>query len=320
MIEAADLPAGVLAGDELVHLDAHLLERLTERQATVEVDLALGGHGVQRGGDARDVGEHHGAVRRVGLVEAGVQGLDALDDLGHLVDGVLALLGRRAVGRDAVGLDANLRLALVAERDEVAARLADHAEVGLKARVAVEELEVHAVAVLLADGARHIDGFTLEQAGIARGGRGIDARAQTALHVHRTAAPQLAVHDLAAKGIVLPVLRVVDLHGVDVPVEVDDLGAVADAAHGVAGLVDIGLVIAELLHLGHDELGHRAFFVGIAAGLDGALQEVDEFAGHGCSLRSGCSGGMRGNACHARGWGAQRCKRGWRNVPPLCHI
>ncbi len=206
---------------------------------------------------------------RVGLVQARVEGLDALDDLGHLVNGVLALLGRRAMGRDTVGRDAHLGLALVSQGDEVAAGLADHAEVGLQAGVAVEELEVDAVAVLLAHGAGHIDRFTCEKTGVAgRGGR-VDRGAQAALHVNRAASPQLAVHDLAAKGILLPVLRVVDLHGVHVAVEVDDLGAAANTAHSVARLVDVGLVVAQPLHLADHELGHLALLVGVAAGLDG---------------------------------------------------
>ena len=221
---------------------------------------------------------------RVGLTETGVQRLDALDDLGHLVDGVLALLGRRTVSRDAVRPNADLSLALMAERDEVAARLADDGKVGLKARIAVEELEVHAVAVLLADGAGHVDRLALEKTVITRGSRGIDACAQAALHIHGATAPQLAVDDLAAKGVVLPILGVVDLRRIHVSVKVDDLGAAADTAHGVAGLIDIGLVIAELFHLGHDEFGHRAFLVGIAAGPHRALQKINQALAHGSSL------------------------------------
>ena len=146
------------------------------------------------------------------------------------------------MGRDAVSLDAGLHLACVAERDEVAGGFADDAEVRLEAALRVEVLEADAVAVLLADGAGHVDGLALEQACLLGQRRREDGGGEPTLHVHGTAAPDRAVHNARRKRRLLPLALVVDLHRIHVRIEVNGARTAAHSACHIACRIDVRLV------------------------------------------------------------------------------
>ena len=173
--------------------------------------------------------------------------------------------------------EARLHFAGVPERDHVVGRLADHAEVGPDAAVAVKMFETDAVAVLLADGACHPNGLAFEQAELLRRSRRADRRGQAAFHVHGAAAVEHAVLDLAGKGRMLPFVCVLGQHGVHVRIEVDHPAAAADAAANVARGVDVGFIIPQFLHFGEEFLRQFALLIGIAArfhGRDVKIQQV----------------------------------------------
>jgi len=101
---------------------------------------------------------------------------------------------------------------------------------------------------------------------------GIDHGRQGALHVGGTPAPEVPVVDLAAKGWVGPLARVAGVHVVHVTIEHQGRASTAiQAAHGIAGLVDPGLVKAEASHLVPDEGRHVPFLAGPARRLQQLL-------------------------------------------------
>ena len=109
------------------------------------------------------------------LVVAGVvlvEVADVQDDLGHLVDGVVAALGSGAVAGDAVHVHADLHAAAVAAVDAAVGGLGGDDELDLAAgvlgtvEVLVDDgLPAHTVAVLLLHGADDHDLVALGDAG-----------------------------------------------------------------------------------------------------------------------------------------------------------
>jgi len=210
-----------------------------------------------------------------------VEVADVEDDLGHLVDGVVAALGRGAVAGDAVHIDADLHTAAVAAIDAAVGRLGGDDELDLAAGVlgAVEVfiddgLPAHAVAVLLLHGADDHDLVALgDEAQILHDLRAVGRGGHAALLVGAAAAVDDLVGLVALIGVGRPVLAVADADGIDVGVDGDDLVAAAHPADDVSELVKLDLVIAQLFHLGGDALDDALFLAGLGRNGDHVAQE-----------------------------------------------
>ena len=284
--------------------------------AAVDGDGAGVGHGAAAGGGVEDLGGGAGApaqeagVLKVLGVVLGVQhlhqsldlhglvggvlveGAHVLEDVGHLVDGVVAPLRSGAVAGDALHVHADLHAAPVAPVDAAVSGLGGHHELHLLLADALggeelvdDVLPAHAVAVLLLHGAHHHDlvaggneAQILHDLGAVGGG------GHAALLVGAAAAEDHRVVLVALVGIGLPVVDVADAHGVDVGVEGDDLVALAHPADDVAQAVYLHRVVAQLLHLGLDA-GHHFLLLAALAGVgDHRPQE----AGHIGLVALGC--------------------------------
>ena len=110
----------------------HLGGTIAGHEAAVDLDLAAVGHDVDSGpaSDGSDVpggvAQHRvGAGGQVGFEAAGERGQRP----GHVLDGVVALLGHGAVGGDAVGAHAPTHGPLLGRDDLQLGRLADHRRV-----------------------------------------------------------------------------------------------------------------------------------------------------------------------------------------------
>ncbi len=105
--------------------------------------------GVEHLDEALDVGRLVAAVV--------VQGADVGDDVGHLVDGVVAAIRSGAVAGGAVNVDADLHAAAVTTVDAAVGGLGGDDELRLDAVLVVDVLPAHAVAVLFLDRADNHD-------------------------------------------------------------------------------------------------------------------------------------------------------------------
>ena len=206
------------------------------------------------------------------------------NDLGHLVDGVVAALGGGAVAGDAVHVDADLHAAAVTAVDAAVGRLGGDDEFDLVSRVlgALEVfvddgLPAHAVAVLLLHGADDHDLVALgNEAEVLHDLRAVGRRSHAALLVAAAAAVDDLVILVALVRVVRPVFTVADADGVDVGVDGDDLVARAHPADDVAERVELDLIVTELLHLLGDAVGDALFLAALAGDGDHITQE----AGH----------------------------------------
>jgi len=283
-MQPPDLPGGALASHQRVHLGVDGGLGFAGRDAAVEVDFTFRRHRVEAGGDAGNAREHQRAARGGASGEAGVGLLYALDDFGHLVNGVVALFGGRAVRRDALGGDGDLGFALVTQRDLVARGFADDGEVGAQGQFLEEVLEVFAVAVFFEDGAGDVDALPGGQPqAVGEDGR-VQRGGQPGFHIHRAASPQAAIDQRAAEGRHVPLGGVIDGDGVDVRVEQDAGGAVTEAPDHAAEGIDGHAGKAEGGHLGGDQAGDGFFLAGVGLGLDEALGEGDEVVAEGIEV------------------------------------
>ena len=290
--------AVLLDGGEVADLLEAGLVGLACGHAAVDGDGAGVSHGAARGAGVEDLGDGAGAAAQEagvlvvlgvvlgiehldealdggGLVGAVVvEGADVGDDVGHLVDGVVAALGRGAVTGDALHVHANLHAAAVTTVDAAVGGLGGDDELGLDAVLVVDVLPAHAVAVLFLDGAHDHDLVALgDEAHVLHHLGRIGGGGNAALLVGAAAAPDELVVLKALVGVEVPVVAVADAHGVDVAVDGDDLVASAHEAHHVAEAVDLDLVEAELLHLGLDAGHDVALLAGLAGVGDHGAQE-----------------------------------------------
>jgi hypothetical protein len=161
--------------------------------------------------------------------------LDQAHEARGAEDGVDAVLGRATVRGAADEVDRQPLEPLVAEREPVAGRLADHR--GVRAVAPVERAHVglgaEALHLLVGDGGE-LDGAEAVDQPLERG-KGHGHCRHRALHVGRAAAEEPPVTHLAAEAVagVVPVER----HGVEVPAE-EDARAVEGARAGAR--VDVG--------------------------------------------------------------------------------
>ena len=227
--------------------------------------------------------EHlHQALDAVGgAVAALVQSPDVLEDVGHLVNGVVAPLRRAAVAADALHVHPDLHAAPVAPVDAAVGGLGGHHELDLAAGVLLalevlvdDVLPAHAVTVLFLDGAHHHDLVAGgDQAQILHDLGAVHGGGHAALLIAAAPAVDDGVVLIALVGVGVPVADVADAHGVDVGVEGDDLVAVAHPADDVAQAVDLHLVIAQLLHLRLDAVDDLLLLTALAGVRDHLPQE-----------------------------------------------
>ena len=233
--------------------------------------------GVERG-----IQHLHQALDGVGgTVAVFVQGPNVLEDVGHLVDGVVAPVGGGAVAGNALHVHPDFHAAPVAPVDAAVGGLGGDDELDLAAgvlgtlEVLVDDvLPAHAVAVLLLHGADHHDlvacgnqAHVLHDLGAVHGG------GHAALLVAAAPAVEDVLGLIAGVGVGFPVADVADAHGVDVGVDGDDLLALAHPADDVAQAVDLHLVIAQLFHFGLDAHDHFLLLAALAGVGDHVPQE-----------------------------------------------
>ena len=114
----------------------HLGRRIARHQPSVNLDLAAVGYDVDSG-PAPDGSNVPGGVAKDRVGAGGQMGFKAPSQRrqrpGHILDRVVALLGHRAVGRDAVRADAPADGALLRGDDAQLGWLADHRRVDRRA-------------------------------------------------------------------------------------------------------------------------------------------------------------------------------------------
>ena len=245
------------------------------------MDRAAVGHRAQARRGRADVADGDGALaqrlrRRQTLVEL----LDVLDDVGHLVDGVDAALGGRAVAGDALGLDFDLHAAAVAVVDLQAGRLGRDDDFRTQLAFLDDVLPAQAVAILFLHAGDHPDRQLFgHQPEFLQHRDGADGGDHAALLVGHAAAVDLAVLDDGRIGLdLVPQGDVAHVDGVAVAVEGDDARAVADAAKQVAHAVDDDLVVAHLLHGRGHELDHVALLAAQGGDAGDVFQEIRDLA------------------------------------------
>ena len=280
--------AVLLGGRQVADLVQAGLPGLTGGHATVDGDGAGISHGATAGAGVEDLADGAGAAAQeagvlevlgvvlgvehldetldVGRLVAAVvvEGADVGDDVGHLVNGVIAAVGSGAVAGGAVNVDANLHAAAVTAVDAAVGGLGGNDELGLNAVLVVDVLPAHAVAVLFLDGADDHDLIALrDETHVLHHLGSVGSGSHAALLVRAAAAVDDLVGLVALIGIGVPVLDVADADGVDVGVDGDNLVALAHKAHNVAQAVDLDLVIAKTLHLGFDASDNLALLAGL---------------------------------------------------------
>ena len=146
-IQASDFPGRFLALDQPSHFSPEFLFRFSRRHSSVQVNLALRRHRIQRRARAGDPRHDQCWPNPSPLHKLRIGRLDALDDLGHFVDGIHAFFRSSAMSGNAMRLDRNLCLAFVSQRDPVVGWLADHRVVWPKIELSEQVPQVLTVAV-----------------------------------------------------------------------------------------------------------------------------------------------------------------------------
>ena len=213
-----------------------------------------------------------------------IEGADILDDVRHLVNGIVAPFGGGAVAGDALYVYPDLHAAPVTAVDAAVGRFRGDDEFDLAAGVlrAVEVLvddvlPAHPVAVLFLHGADHHDLVALrDQVQLLHDLHAVHGGGHAALLIRAAPAVDHVLSFVALIGVGLPVGEVADAHGIDVGVDGDDLFAVAHPADDVAQTVHFHLIIAQTLHLGLDAVDDFPLLAAFAGVGDHFPQE----AGH----------------------------------------
>ena len=219
-----------------------------------------------------------------GAVAVFVERANVLENVGHLVDGVISPLRSGAVAGDALYIHADLHAATVTPVDAAVGRLSGDNKLDLASGVlrtvkdlVDDVLPAHTVAVLLLHGTDHHDLITFrDQPQILHDLGAVNGGGHAALLVGTAPSVDHVLGLIALVGVSLPVGEVADAHGVDVGVDGDDLLTIAHPADDVAKTIDLHLVIAQMLHLGLDAVDDLAFLAAFAGVRDHFPQE----AGH----------------------------------------
>ena len=205
----------------------------------------------------------------------GLQRADRLDDLGHLVHSVDALLRVCGMAGLTEGLHHDLSAASLSHLQVQGGRLADHHVVrlhgcaDLSGRHALEALLVH-----------HACDVELAGEILVRVRREVGRRADEGchrtLHIAGSAPVDLSVVDLSGEGRVLPLGLIRHRNGVDVAVKEQLLARSLslDAADHVAVLVDRHGIKSQLGEFLLQDTGHAVLMSGIALLLDQLLAKL----------------------------------------------
>ena len=210
-----------------------------------------------------------------------VQRPNVLEDVRHLIDGVVPPLGSGAMAADALHVHPDFHAAPVAPVDAAVGGLGGDDELDLllglllAGEILVDDvLPAHTVAVLFLNGAHHHDLIPGgDETQVLHDLGAIHGRGHAALLIGAAPAIDDVVGLIALVGVGLPVVDVADAHGVDVGVDGDDLFALAHPADDVAQAVDLHLVIAQLFHLGLDAHDHFLLLAALAGMRDHVPQE-----------------------------------------------
>ena len=223
-----------------------------------------------------------------------VEVADIQDDFRHLVDRVVAALGRRAVAGNTVHVDADFHSAAMTAIDAAVGRLGGDDELNLISRVfrtvkilVDDGLPAHAVAVFFLHGADDHDLVALgNETQILHDLAAVSCGCHAAFLIGTAAAVDDIVGLITLIGVGFPVGAVADADGVDVRVNGNDLVAGAHPADDVAELVELNLVVAELRQLFGDALDNALFLTGLGRNGDHIAQELCHigFVALGCLL------------------------------------
>ena len=211
-------------------------------------------------------------------METAVQLADLRDDRRHLVHGVIPQVVRGGMGRPARRRDLHLDAAFVPSVHLHPGRLADDHEIGPHLGINLDERVGRDAVAPFFHVAEVVDGVTVEQAQVAGDGQAIHHTGRAVLFIAGAACIEDAVLDLADEGIPFPFAGIADAHGVDVRVVDDHLRPVADAADGVAHLVEARFVPTEFAHFFLDALAHRADLRVHAGDRADVAHELDDLA------------------------------------------
>ncbi len=182
-----------------------------------------------------------------------VEGADVLEDVGHLVNGVVAALGRGTMAGDALDIDADFHAAPVPAIDAAVRRLGGDDELGLIAVLVIDVLPAHAVTVFFLDGANDHDAIALgNKVEVLHDLSPINCRGEAALLVRAAAAVDDVIGLIAGVGVISPVVTVADADSVNMAVNGDNLVATAHPADDITEAIHFHLVKVELFHLGLD--------------------------------------------------------------------
>ena len=204
-----------------------------------------------------------------------VQCADVPEDVGHLVDGIVAALGCTAVAGDALCLDADLHAAPLTTVDAAVRRLRRYDKCGAYLILLDDVLPAEAVTVLLLHRPRDEHGVLVrEQSEILHDARAVDRRDDTAQLIGRPPPADLRRRFEALVGIELPVRAIADADGVDVAVKGDQCRAVPHVAEHVPHRIDLHLVEVERAHLLRDPVGVRLLPAALAGGTHDVPQEL----------------------------------------------
>ena len=297
----------LLAGGQILDLLQAGLIGLAGGHAAVDGDSAAIGNGAAGGRGVEDLAGGAGAAaQETGIfpmlgIELGIQHLhqavdlggavsgilvevtDVLNDLGHLVNGVVAALGSGAVAGHAVHIHADLHAAAVTAVDTAVGRLGGNDELDLVASVlgtvevlVHDGLPAHTVAVLFLHGTDDHHLIALgDQVQILHDLDAISSGGHAALLVAAAAAIDDVLGFISLVGVSFPVADVADAHGVDVGVDGDDLVTAAHPANDIAQLVELDLVITQSFHFLSDALDNALLLAGLRGNGNHVAQELD---------------------------------------------
>src|ERR1700688_1697727 len=257
------------------------------------MDRTSARNGAQRWGKRSDLGHGNRTLAEERVVfEAGVQLLDFFDDAAHLVDRVIAALGRAGVAGLAAQVNFDLHAAAMAAVNPQLARLGDHHAIGANA-VLFEDVEPwQAVAVFLLHGTDHVDRVVTLEAALFDELAGVDHAGHAGALVAGAAAENVAILHLALVRVPGPFFGIAHAHRIGVGVHHDHGSAGADAAQDVAHGVYAGLVEAHLFHLLANARDHRPFVRAFGGDGDEVAQEADDIGLIGLRQLGQARGGM----------------------------
>ena len=252
--------------------------------------------------------------RRVGCVIF-VEGPHVLEDIGHLVNGVITAFGRAAVAGYTLDVDADFHAAALAAVDAVVCRFRGDDEFRTDLVFVDNVLPAEAVAVFFLDRTGDQDGVLVgQEAKVLHDAGAVDGRNDAAELIRRAAAADFRFRFKAFVGIEIPVGLVADADGVDVGVEADEGLAGAHVAQDVAHGVDFHFIEIEFAHF----FGNAVDMFLFAAAFTGEFNDVPQETGHiriaddEEELREICSNGLR--LSRVNEVLIEKCIAGWKEI------